>query len=97
MTKAASSVALATLLTSLAPAQAQGPQQCLYANAAYSHGAIYAGTRCDNGRWISLPEMEFRRLYPQGLEGGSEPIIAPPAATEDANDEESDGDSTGPG
>ncbi len=51
-------------------AHAQGQDDCTYADQNYSHGAIYAGTRCNNGTWINLSVAEFRRLYPNGLGGG---------------------------
>lgn len=63
------SFAVYTALPGLA--QAQGRDSCIYANASYSHGAIFAGTRCNNGTWINLSEMEFRRLYPNGLEAAA--------------------------
>ena len=51
--------------------QAAGRAGCVYANADYSHGAIFAGTRCNNGIWINLSEVEFRRLYPNGLDANA--------------------------
>lgn len=51
-------------------ADAQAQDACVYADQNYSHGAIYAGTRCNDGTWINLSVAEFRRLYPNGLGGG---------------------------
>ena len=61
-------------------AHAQGPEACVYADRNYSHGAIFAGTRCSNGSWINLSETEFRRLYPNGLGSAGAALEAEPAS-----------------
>ncbi len=79
----ASLVAGAFLAVGLAgEARAQTQDRCIYADQDYSHGAIFAGTRCNNGSWINLSLAEFRRLYPNGLGG---PGVAPAGDTSSAD------------
>ena len=68
---AASSAGLGSFLVMVVAgdANAQGQDPCIYADQNYSHGAIFAGTRCNDGIWVNLSVAEFRRLYPNGLGG----------------------------